>query len=88
MPTVRVKTTLTAPSEVNVSLVRADRLRTGNVFRVFFEIFLAITSSLVGVVLSVPNPTVLHFAFLGVVAMAAVAFLALSVWFGRPPKAQ
>ena len=41
MATINVKATVSAPSEINIPLVRADYHATSNVFRVFFEVSLA-----------------------------------------------
>ena len=45
MATINVKTTVSAPSEINIPLVRADYHAMSNVFRVFFEVFLAGSSA-------------------------------------------
>lgn len=64
MPVLNVKANVTAPTEVNIPLVRADQLHTSNVFRIVFEVCLAVFASLVGVILSIDKPTNLHWVFL------------------------
>lgn len=81
MARLNTRVSVSAPDEINVSLVRADYMHTSNVFRVFFEVFLSIGSTLVGVVLSIAEPSLLHWAFLAVVGLAALSFLVLSVRF-------
>lgn len=79
MARINTKLSLQAPEEINVPLVRADKLETSDTFRLFFEIFLAITSSLVGVVFSLDKVTSIHWAFLSVSGVSAVTFLLISL---------
>lgn len=81
-----VKATITAPDEITIPLVRADQLHTRNVFRVAFEVCLAVTTSLLGVMLSIPDITSLHWAFFGFSGLMACVFLALSVRAVTPIK--
>ena len=71
MARINTKLSLQAPEEINVPLVRADKLETSDTFRLFFEIFLAISSSLIGVILSLEKATVLHWLFLSLTVIAA-----------------
>jgi hypothetical protein len=80
---IKVPTTVTGPDQITVPLVRGDYMGVSNVFRLLFEVALAFTATLFGVVLSIPNPTPLHFAFLGVMALAALAFVILTVVYHR-----
>lgn len=84
MARVNTKLSLQAPEEINVPLVRADHLETSNTFRLCFEIFLAISSSLVGVILSSPSVDILHWAFLAVTSCSSVGFLWLSSKYKKP----
>lgn len=63
MPNLNVKANVTAPAEINIPLVRADQLHTSNVFRIVFEVCLAFFASLIGVMLSINEPTGLHWIF-------------------------
>lgn len=83
MPKIDTRLSISAPAEINVPLVRADHLSTSNIFRAVFEVFLSLSSAIVGVVLSIEKVTNLHWAFLSVTGVAALVFLCLSVWFGR-----
>jgi len=74
MARLNTKLTLDAPDEISVPLVRADVLDTSNTFRLCFEIFLAITSALIGVVLSIDNAEIIHFIFLTVSLFSCIAF--------------
>ena len=86
MATINVKATVSAPSEINIPLIRADDLRTSNVYRVFFEVFLAGFSTTFGVVLTMTQPTIVHWVLLGVFAIPAVAFLICFFHYGKAPK--
>ena len=79
MARINTKLSLQVPEEINVPLVRADKLETSDTFRYFFEIFLAITSSLVGVILSIEKTSTLHWAFLSVTGVSAILFLVISI---------
>lgn len=74
-----VKATITAPDEIQIPLVRADQLHTSNVFRVAFEVCLAVSASLFGVILSVTTITALHWAFFSFSGILSIVFLVLSV---------
>jgi len=78
---------VTGPDQITVPLVRGDYMGVSNVFRVLFEVFLSITATLLGVVLSVPNPSPLHFVFLAVMAVADITFLLLTVSYHRKASA-
>ena len=41
MAEINIPTTVTAPDQIQVELVRADHVQTTSVFRTFFEVFLA-----------------------------------------------
>lgn len=81
-----VKAKITAPDEIQIPLVRADQLHTSNVFRVVFEVCLAVTASLLGVILSSTTITTLHWAFFGFSAILSVGFLFLSIKAISPIK--
>jgi len=88
MAKLNVKTIVTGPDEIEVPLVRADFFTTSNVFRVCFEVFLAIAGALVGVVLTVEKTTTLHWVFLLVVCLAGLAFLVLAVVYYSKAKSR
>ena len=81
-----IKTRVTGPDEINVELVRSDYIATSNIFRVFFEIFLALSSALVGVVMSVTVRTTIHWVFLSVVGVSTLSFLILSLIYSKKGK--
>ena len=83
MATVDTQLSLSAPVEINIPLVRADHLSTSNVFRILFEMFLAISSALISVILSSNTANKIHWAFFGVTSLSSFLFLALSVWFSK-----
>lgn len=73
-----VETTVSAPDKVEVQLVRADFYETSNIFRTCFEFALALTSALVGSVLSLKTITNLHWIFLTISVLATAGFLYLT----------
>lgn len=79
MPILNVKANVTAPAEINIPLVRADQLHTNNVFRIVFEVCLAVFASLIGVMLSIDEPTRLHWVFVVFTGVLGGAFLLLSI---------
>lgn len=81
-----VKATITAPDEIQIPLVRADQLHTSNVFRVAFEICLAATASLLGVMLSITVITAVHWAFFSFSGGLCIVFLVLSLKAITPIK--
>jgi hypothetical protein len=86
MAQIEIKTNVTAPSEISIQLVRADYAATENVFRIFFEVFLSIFSTLLGFVLSLQNVAFVHWLFLGVCGVASSAFLLLTIFYSRESK--
>lgn len=73
-----VRTSVSAPTEINIPLIRADHAHTSHVFRTCFEVSLSIFSTLLGYVLGLSSTIRIHWVFLGVFALATLAFLALS----------
>ena len=83
MARINVKANITAPEEINIPLVRADYSSTANIFRVFFEVFLSLFATLLGYILALENPTRVHWTFLGVTGVSALAFAICSFVFSR-----
>ena len=86
MATINVKATVSAPSEINISLVRADYHATSNVFRVFFEVFLACFSATFGAVLTMTQPPTFYWVFLIVFALFGLAFLGCVFYYSRSSR--
>lgn len=87
MAEIKVPTTVTGPDQITVPLVRGDYMGVSNVFRVLFEFALAFTATLVGVVLSIPTPTTLHFVFLAATAAASLVFAGFTIFYHRKASA-
>lgn len=83
MAQINIETKVTAPSQITVPLVRADHHQTANIFRTAFEIFLTVSSVLVGHILSLQRSTMVHWMFLLVSVVATIAFLVCSIVFSR-----
>ena len=76
-----VQATVSAPSNITVRLVRADHHTTANIFRICFEVFLALLSVTIGAVIQMTNVPTVYCAILIVCAIFAVVFVALSVYY-------
>ncbi|MGQ4661631.1 hypothetical protein [Lysobacter sp. F6437] len=81
-----IKTTVTAPTTINIPLVRADHAATSHTFRTCFEVALSIFSTLLGYVLGLQTTLQIHWVFLALMGAATLAFLILSVRAGRSSK--
>jgi hypothetical protein len=79
MANLKVNAKITAPKSIDIALVRADVMHVSTTFRVSFEVFLSLTSTLAGYLLSLQTPLPIHWIFLGVSALAAITFLVLSL---------
>ena len=88
MPNLKVNTTITAPENIDIEFVRADVMQTSATFRYFFEIFLSLTSTLIGYALSLTTVTALHWTFLAVCVMSMCTFLKLSLVKKQQAKVQ
>lgn len=78
MAKLNVNAKITAPETINIPLVRADVLHVSTTFRVCFEVGLALTSALLGYVLSLKEVLPIHWIFLAVSGAATIAFLILT----------
>ena len=79
MANLKVNARITAPENIDIPLVRADVMRVSATFRTFFEVFLSLTSALIGHMLSLQETIPLHWVSLTVVALATLVFLILSL---------
>ena len=86
MATINVKATFSAPSEVNIPLVRADLHATSNVFRVFFEAFLAFFSGILGAVLTMTEILAIYWIVLVVSGVCVLVFGGFAFYFGRSSR--
>ena len=86
MAKIDVRATVTAPTEINIPLVRADHASTANVFRVCFEVSLSVFSTLLGYMLGLKDPMPIHWVFITFCGVAVAAFLILSARFGRQSR--
>jgi hypothetical protein len=83
---INVDAVITAPEQVTVPLIRADHAETANIFRLSFEVFLAIFASLLGYVLALPNPTTIHWVFLTIIGVSTIAFAIISFTYSRKAR--
>ena len=78
MAKININAKFSAPEEINIPLVRADLAATCNIFRTFFEIFLALFSSVLGYCLSITDWEKLHWFILIVLGGASITFLIIT----------
>jgi hypothetical protein len=73
------------PRRPVIRYVRVELLDTATVFRVCFDVFLALFMAAFGAMIAAPNPIgTMHRAFLWVTGIAAVVFVALDIaWMLR-----
>ena len=82
-----IKTTVSAPAEINISLIRADYHETANVFRVFFEIFLSLFSATLGALLAMPQRPIIYFVVLVVCMLLGAVCLKFTYSYSRSSSA-
>jgi hypothetical protein len=73
----KIDLSVTCPENINVPLVRADYQETENIFRISFEIFLAIASCIGGHILGGQNIT----QFEKVAFFVCVSIASISLYF-------
>ena len=83
MARIDVKATVSAPQEINISLVRADYAEQANVHRICFEVSLSLFSVIIGVVLTIEKLERIHWFCLIVFGCGALAFLWLTIKIAR-----
>jgi hypothetical protein len=81
-----IKTTVTAPNEISIPLVRGDHHEVSGIFRVCFEVSLSIFSTLLGYTLSLPSLDRIHWMGLIIGLGAVIAFLRLTYTFGKKSR--
>jgi len=86
MANLKIPTRVTGPDEIEVTLVRGDYHETSGLLRTFFEIFLSISSCVLGVILSIEKPTMIHWCFLSVTSISSLTFLVLTLRFYNKAK--
>lgn len=86
MARINVKATVSAPAEINIPLIRADHAFTSNIFRVSFEVFLSLTSTLGGYILSLQNVAPFYWVVLALSGVVTSAFLAVSICVSNKAK--
>ena len=83
MTRLNVKANVTAPQEINIPLVRGDHHETSGVFRVCFEVFLSLFSTLCGYVITLAAPGPIHYIGLAILGASACVFLWLSIGYAK-----
>jgi hypothetical protein len=74
-----IKTVVTGPDVIDVKLVRSDVFWVTGLFRTLFEVFLSITSAMVGILFTARSATAIHWLLLGFSAALMGLFLILAV---------
>jgi len=87
MANLKIPTKITGPDQIEITLVRADHHETSGLLRTFFEVFLSISSCIFGVILSIEQPTLIHWCFLTVTFLSSLTFLILTLrYYSRSKK--
>ena len=86
MAQINIKTTVTAPEELTIPLVRADHHDTSNIFRISFEVTMAFFFCLLGSALSLEERTIIHYLSLVASAIAAIFFMTVTIVFSRKSR--
>lgn len=77
-----VDTSIIAPGKIEIPLVRADLISTSTTFRVLFDIFLSISMTLFGMMISSETAiSSMHKGFFAVTVIATITFLVLDVYW-------
>ncbi|MFC0877848.1 hypothetical protein ACE01N_14715 [Saccharicrinis sp. FJH2] len=83
MASVDIKTDIQVPDEIKINLIREDYLDTSNIFRIVFEICLAIAGTILGSIISILNSKgsvpFMDWFFLIVMIIGCISFLTLSI---------
>ncbi len=82
MARININTSVEAPEEITINLVREDYLETSNIFRLFFEICLALTCAIIGNLISykmIDEIPPLNWLFLIVMILGCVACLIMAI---------
>ena len=92
MARIDIKTQVEGPDEIRINLVREDYLETSNIFRIFFEVSLAIAATILGGIISLINENkpvpVLNWVFLTIMLIGSFAFILLTAKHYRKAKSQ
>lgn len=86
MANLKIPTKVTGPDEIEVPLVRGDYHETSGLFRTCFEVFLSISSCILGVILTIEKTTMIYWCFFGVTIFSSIAFLILTVTYNKKSK--
>lgn len=88
MAKINIPTKIDIPDVMEVRLVREDILETSNIFRVFFEIFLALFGGVFGVSLSSQKFDFIHWFLFTFLLILTGVFLYLSYKYNNKAKVQ
>jgi hypothetical protein len=90
MANLDIKTDIQGPDQIKINLVREDHLDTSNIFRICFEVFLAIGCAILGSIISLLNDNkivpFMNWFFLGLMVLCCISFLILSIVYYKNAK--
>lgn len=86
MTKINIPTKLNIPDSIEVRLVREDILDTSNLFRILFEIFLAILAGLVGSYITLTQFSFIHWFLLTLLILLTALFLYFWIKFYKKSK--
>lgn len=88
MAKISIPTKIDIPDNIEVRLVREDILETSNIFRIFFEIFLALFGGVFGVFLSSQKFEFIHWFLFAFLFVLTGVFLYFSYRYNSKAKVQ
>lgn len=88
MTKISIPTKIDIPDNIEVRLVREDILETSNIFRIFFEIFLALFGGVFGVFLTFQKFEFIHWFLFAFLFVLSGVFLYLSYRYNSKAKVQ
>lgn len=88
MAKIEVKTNVIAPEQIDIPLVREDFSSVSDIFRICFEVFLALFSCLLGVILSSDKKTItpIYLISAGVCLIFAIISLCLVFYYRKKAR--
>ena len=78
MAKLSVNAKITAPTEINIPLIRADVASISDIFRMFFELFMSLFFCILGFILGQVEITIFEWTTLTFTAILTIIFLVIS----------
>jgi Ca2+/Na+ antiporter len=86
MAKVSIPTKIDIPDKIEIRLVREDHIETSGTYRIIFEVFLALTTALIGAYLTINNLEFIHYLLLFIAFASCITFFLLMVRYNRKSR--